>query len=291
MLSTLRLNTLSINNPPGPTSISIHHVQSLSSAMDRGGDSCLWCLEWQIFDLSAKCSKHSKERINSKRPVHPCLIVGDDLSPQPKPRQEHPKTPKHRPVPKWTINTKRQKFNEQAQCSSNPNGVQSTSNPRNRPSVNTLENRFGSVLTISGETSQRAAAQQDNAITTGLKGSGLIFAGTLGGIDQNVSEQSKSSFAAIPVRFLAIPGELRNSIYRFCLIFDKPFTVEARSGLSDTSLLLVNKQVYYEASTIFYQENSFRLGHAVLDGSPVLERLENPSGCHEEYWQRSNICR
>ena len=75
--------------------------------------------------------------------------------------------------------------------------------------------------------------------------------------------------------FLALPGEIRNRIYRFALVADRPFTVQLQwTRPLDTALLWVNKQVFEEASSIFYAENAFRFSEALFVGAPILQQLQ-----------------
>ena len=75
--------------------------------------------------------------------------------------------------------------------------------------------------------------------------------------------------------FLALPGEIRNRIYRFVLLAERPFTVQLQwTRTLDTALLWVNKQVFEEASGIFYAENAFRFPEALFVGAPILQQLQ-----------------
>ena len=75
--------------------------------------------------------------------------------------------------------------------------------------------------------------------------------------------------------FLALPGEIRNRIYRFVLVAERPFTVQLQwTRTLDTALLWVNKQVFEEASSIFYAENAFRFSEALFVGAPILQQLQ-----------------
>ncbi|KAG6986599.1 hypothetical protein G7Y79_00076g099320 [Physcia stellaris] len=73
---------------------------------------------------------------------------------------------------------------------------------------------------------------------------------------------------------LNLPGEIRNHIYRYTLVSAKPFIVKLQFFPKDTALFRVNRQVYAEASTIFYHENVFHFPQSLFDGEPVLEKLE-----------------
>lgn len=75
--------------------------------------------------------------------------------------------------------------------------------------------------------------------------------------------------------FLNLPGEIRNQIYRFALLSERPFAVQLQFAPLDTALLRVNKQIYAEASTIFYHESVFRFPQPLFMGPPILEQLDN----------------
>ena len=80
--------------------------------------------------------------------------------------------------------------------------------------------------------------------------------------------------------FLTLPGELRNSIYRYALVIGRrPFALLMPEKLhpksyADTALLRVNKQVFWETSSIFYHENTFRITKDLFYGTPVLQALD-----------------
>ena len=74
---------------------------------------------------------------------------------------------------------------------------------------------------------------------------------------------------------LQLPGEIRNQIYQCALVKAKPFVVKLQFFPHETALFRVNKQIYEEASTIFYHYNIFSFPQALFDGSPILEKLEN----------------
>lgn len=86
--------------------------------------------------------------------------------------------------------------------------------------------------------------------------------------------------AAPPTRsFLTLPGEIRNEIYRYALVVGRrPFALQLPEKLQpergDLSLFLVNKQVSWETSTIFYHENTFRIPDHLFYGTPILQTLE-----------------
>lgn len=84
-----------------------------------------------------------------------------------------------------------------------------------------------------------------------------------------------------PTSFLDLPGEIRNRVYRLSLIFDRPFEVKVPSGSFSMPLLLANKQIYAEASSIFYQENAFEISYGVIDIYGVVDtkgRLPSSKG-------------
>ena len=73
--------------------------------------------------------------------------------------------------------------------------------------------------------------------------------------------------------FLALPGEIRNQIYQYTLVKDSPYTVKLQLFTRATALFRANKQIYDEASTIFYHDNVFRFPQALFDGPPIIEKL------------------
>lgn len=72
---------------------------------------------------------------------------------------------------------------------------------------------------------------------------------------------------------LQLPGEIRNQIYQYALVKPKPFVVKLQFFPQETALFRVNKQIYEEASTIFYHGNIFSFPQALFDGPPILEKL------------------
>ena len=59
------------------------------------------------------------------------------------------------------------------------------------------------------------------------------------------------------------------------MVTAKPFTVQLQWGRSlDTALLQVNKQIFDEASGIFYAENTFTFPEALFVGAPILQQLQ-----------------
>lgn len=79
-----------------------------------------------------------------------------------------------------------------------------------------------------------------------------------------------------PVQFLDLPAEIRNKIYFLVLVFPKPFTVQLQFGGSNTTALLrTNKQIYSEASLIFYGQNTFCFPQSLFVGAPILPQLKD----------------
>lgn len=75
--------------------------------------------------------------------------------------------------------------------------------------------------------------------------------------------------------FLALPGEIRNRIYRLTVVTARPFAVQLQwNRPRDAALLRVNKQIFDEASGIFYAENTFRFPEALFVGAPILQQLQ-----------------
>ncbi|KAL9102266.1 MAG: hypothetical protein Q9187_009145 [Circinaria calcarea] len=79
--------------------------------------------------------------------------------------------------------------------------------------------------------------------------------------------------------FLELPGEIRNAIYCFTLISKTGFTLGLfRFQPSMTSLLRVNKQIYHEASSVFYYENRFRFPASLFVDAPIYKSIQDVCG-------------
>ncbi|KAI0440290.1 hypothetical protein F4803DRAFT_483990 [Xylaria telfairii] len=95
-----------------------------------------------------------------------------------------------------------------------------------------------------------------------------------------------------PFRFLSLPAELRNMIYKLLLVSNSPIRFRVRSSTSppimycrslgrdwswsrSTLMLLVCRQIYYEASAILYRHNFFVVDSRRLN---LLERFLNYIG-------------
>ncbi|KAK3171672.1 hypothetical protein OEA41_003756 [Lepraria neglecta] len=89
------------------------------------------------------------------------------------------------------------------------------------------------------------------------------------------SGPSSLSLFNSPSPFLALPGEIRNQIYRAVLVLPSPFAVKVQFAPRDTALLRVNKQVFKEASAIFYHESTFQILEGLFVGAPILQQMEN----------------
>ena len=106
-----------------------------------------------------------------------------------------------------------------------------------------------------------------------------LFSLSLSG-SQHRNPSISLSKASPPTRsFLTLPGEIRNEIYRYALVVGRrPFALQLpeklHHELGDISLFLVNKQVFWETSTIFYHENTFRIRSDLFYGTPILQTLE-----------------
>jgi len=57
---------------------------------------------------------------------------------------------------------------------------------------------------------------------------------------------------------LALSGELRNSIWRFALVEDKPIDITSKVTPTEPALLAVNRQIRKECTGIYYGENAFQ---------------------------------
>ena len=89
------------------------------------------------------------------------------------------------------------------------------------------------------------------------------------------SGPSSLSLFNSPLQFLALPGEIRNQVYRAVLVLPLPFAVKMQFAPRDTALLRVNKQVFKEASAIFYHESTFRIPEGLFVGAPILQQMAN----------------
>ena len=86
--------------------------------------------------------------------------------------------------------------------------------------------------------------------------------------------------------FLDLPGELRNKIYRMCLVGPSQYTVNLRfPPRTASSLLCVSKQVFLEASSIFYAENVFRFPATLFTSSSAPNMIEQVCGIRPETLQ------
>ncbi len=84
-----------------------------------------------------------------------------------------------------------------------------------------------------------------------------------------------ASTVSIDCPLLALPGEIRNRMYRYVLIKPNPFAVKLQFSPRDTALLQANKMVHKEASTVFYYENTFRIPESLFLGAPILQHMES----------------
>ncbi|KAL9130256.1 MAG: hypothetical protein Q9217_001506 [Psora testacea] len=75
--------------------------------------------------------------------------------------------------------------------------------------------------------------------------------------------------------FLDLPAEIRNMIYRYTLVCPEPISIKLKFRVGDTNLLCANKQIFKEATEMFYHENVFEIPEPLFVGAPILEQLEN----------------
>lgn len=86
--------------------------------------------------------------------------------------------------------------------------------------------------------------------------------------------------------FLQLPGDVRNTIYRLLLVDDKHVRMPCSSELSDDpeiralQIFRLCRQVFREASSIFYEENVFDLSMGFLH-NPANIVLDCPWGYHQ----------
>ena len=71
--------------------------------------------------------------------------------------------------------------------------------------------------------------------------------------------------AAQPLRFVDLPAEIRNEIYRYVLIWHPQPVKLRRGGLTDVALIFTNSKIYSEAMPIFLSENSFSITGTVAE--------------------------
>lgn len=74
--------------------------------------------------------------------------------------------------------------------------------------------------------------------------------------------------------FLDLPAELRNSIYRLCLIDRPRFSIRVHDAFKFPALLQVNSQIRSEASSIFLLENHFSVDCSNFDCSLYTAFIE-----------------
>lgn len=87
--------------------------------------------------------------------------------------------------------------------------------------------------------------------------------------------------------FLELPGEIRNAIYGLTLISKTRFTLGLfRFQPSMTSILRVNKQIYREASSVFYHENRFRFPASLFVDAPIYKSIQDICGLTAATLQR-----
>lgn len=82
---------------------------------------------------------------------------------------------------------------------------------------------------------------------------------TLGVPVHTLKTAMTSTFGSQIFPFMSLPAEIRNKIYRFALVTDEPLrNFFPKPSISDSiDLLLVNKQISFEAMSIFYGINRF----------------------------------
>ncbi|KAF2092668.1 hypothetical protein NA57DRAFT_62194 [Rhizodiscina lignyota] len=77
-----------------------------------------------------------------------------------------------------------------------------------------------------------------------------------------------------PLSFLALPGEIRNMIYRFALLADVPLKIRVESAPQEPPLLCTCHQIRAEARKIFYSDNGFSVHSTNYSVAPVLKFLK-----------------
>ena len=71
---------------------------------------------------------------------------------------------------------------------------------------------------------------------------------------------------------MGLPGELRNRIYRLCLVSEDHIIVTTTT-FPEPRLLKTCKEIREEASTIYYGENQFEAWIHRYDSSPIMAIL------------------
>ena len=100
-------------------------------------------------------------------------------------------------------------------------------------------------------------------------------------------------------RLMALPVELRNNIYEYCLVipgnivhlpesysYDRILDYKNRKLTDFLSLLFLSKRIHDEAAPIFYGKNSFRVTATVMDlrTGGILDRSADVSVHYRNDW-------
>ena len=67
-------------------------------------------------------------------------------------------------------------------------------------------------------------------------------------------------------------------IYRLCLVGQGPSVVHLRYGRQQPSLLVANKQIFLEASSMFYSGKTFHFSSELFEDNSILSWLRNTYG-------------
>lgn len=92
-------------------------------------------------------------------------------------------------------------------------------------------------------------------------------------MDPTISDTktSKETQTSKPTPFLDLPGEIRNEIYRMCLISEIPIETNMQMRSEPTihiRLLHVSQQIRTETKAIFWSENSFQFSAVGFHANP-----------------------
>lgn len=93
-----------------------------------------------------------------------------------------------------------------------------------------------------------------------------------------IDRRGSLEFSSMPTTFMSLPSELRNQIYQDVLLSENPIVVKAIYGIDmldiNPVLLLANRTIHREASSLLYAQNTFNLSECTQqDGVSFLETI------------------
>lgn len=86
----------------------------------------------------------------------------------------------------------------------------------------------------------------------------------------NSHPNATATSTAGPTGFLALPGEIRNTIYRFAIVEDEPLLITYKTVPVEPSLLQTCRSIRREAWPIFYYENTYEIETTNRDMEPFI---------------------